>query len=96
MHNYANLEQKVREMKEERTLLEKIIVNAWGTVVFFGVFMFALEFPLFLNELFKTDIFDSFTIKLGCLIGCVWLYAKSNEIKHTEESKKRFEEVQQH
>ena len=69
-------------MERERTFIEKLIINSWNTIVFLGVFMFALEFPFFIRDLLNIKV--SFTLQILSLAGCVYLYGKSNDIKRRD------------
>jgi hypothetical protein len=69
-------------MERERTFIEKLIVQAWDIIVFLGVFMFAIQIPYeicnFLN------IKATFTIIILAIVGCIYLYGKSSEIKNRD------------
>ena len=68
-------------MERERTFTEKLIVNAWDIIVFMSVFIFILEFPIYIWEIFNFNIKNIGLFRLPLIIGLLYLYGKSDDIK---------------
>ena len=74
---------------KNRTLLEKIIVGLWDSIVVLAMLCLAVELPLLLSDIFGYDLNGHGGQTALICLALVFLYAKRTDIK----DKERYEEI---